>query len=316
MPLLKKVFLSLFSVLIFLACSSQKGQLKNWMEQGGKPRILSTITQIGDLVTYIGGERIESIVLVRGELDPHSYELVKGDNEKFNRADRIFYHGLGLEHGASLSSWLKNNKKSIAIGDRIAMKYPEKILKRGDVVDPHIWMDISLWGGAIDPIVEELIKVDEEGAEYYRERGNALALEMKCVHDDLKRSLSQIPSKRRYLMTSHDAFRYFTRTYLADEGEEDWMSRFAAPEGLAPDGQLNPHDIQQMIAFLRERRVSVIFPESNVSRDSINKVAAAGKEMGIDLIVSTDPLYGDSTNGQPYLESMRINGQVLVKHLR
>lgn len=316
MSLLKKVFLSLSSVLILASCSMQKGQLKNWMLEGGKPRVLSTITQIGDLVAYIGGERIESIVLVRGELDPHSYELVKGDDEKFNRAQLIFYHGLGLEHGASLSAWLRSSDKAIAVGDRIASNSPEKILKRGDVIDPHIWMDISLWSGSIDQIVEALIKIDPEGAQYYRERGSSLALEMQRLHGELKQSLSQIPSERRYLMTSHDAFRYFTRTYLADEGEGDWMKRFAAPEGLAPDGQLNPHDIQQMIVFLKERRVSVIFPESNVSRDSINKVAAAGKEMGIDLKVSTDPLYGDSTDGYSYLESMRINGQVMVKYLR
>jgi manganese/zinc/iron transport system substrate-binding protein len=241
---------------------------------------------------------------------------VKGDDEKFSRADLVFYNGLGLEHGASLSSLLRANPKAMAVGERIAETVPSKILKRGEVVDPHVWMDISLWKEGVSPIAEKLAAIDPEGAGEYRARASRLALRMERAHLELKEKLRTVPSEKRYLMTSHDAFRYFTKTYLAEEGESDWQDRFAAPEGLAPDGQLNPVDIRRMIEFLGRKRISVIFPESNVSRDSIRKIASAGSEMGLQVRVCSEPLYGDSASGHTYLEMMSSNGDVIARHLQ
>jgi manganese/zinc/iron transport system substrate-binding protein len=102
---------------------------------------------------------------------------------------------------------------------------------------------------------------------------------------------------------------------LADPGELDWEGRFAAPEGLAPEGQLNPRDIQKIIDFLKAKKISVLFPESNVSRDSIRKIATAGKEMGLHIQICSEPLYGDAMSGLDYLEMMQSNGKTISKYL-
>jgi len=315
MNFISKIFLIFWIVLV--GCSSPDGaKLREWMKDSEKKKILSTTAQVGDLVTAVGGIRVENWVLIQGDLDPHSYELVKGDDEKFLRADAIFCNGLGLEHGASLSAILKANPKSLAVGETIAARHPEKILKKGGVVDPHIWMDISLWNEGVGPIVEKLSEIDPEGAAYFQERGEILSQKLLSVHEKLREEMRSIPEERRYLMTSHDAFRYFTKSYLAEPGEENWSSRFAAPEGLAPDGQINPYDIQRMIEFVRAKRVSVVFPESNVSRDSIRKIASAGHDLGLEVRVCKEPLYGDAMGGLSYEEMMEKNGEVLARNLR
>ena len=117
-------------------------------------------------------------------------------------------------------------------------------------------------------------------------------------------------------MTSHDAFSYFTKAYLADPGEQDWSKRFAAPEGLAPDGQLSPIDIQNIINFLKLHPISTLFPESNVSRDSVAKIVAAGNESGLHLRLCKEPLYGDSMCGLSYFEMMKKNGEVISFYLQ
>ena len=91
-------------------------------------------------------------------LDPHSYELVKGDDEKLDRADLIFYNGLGLEHGRALFLHAFPDLISMRSATAIMQKYPERILHKGPAIDPHIWMDISIWALAIEPIVCELSK--------------------------------------------------------------------------------------------------------------------------------------------------------------
>jgi manganese/zinc/iron transport system substrate-binding protein len=312
MKRLKKVIFTLLGPLLILGCSGSK---KEFFQENGKLKVLSTTAQIGDLVSAVGGNRIDEDILIKGDLDPHSYELVKGDGERLSRADLIFYNGLGLEHGASLSSYLAKESKAVAVGEKIQALHPEQILQRGAAIDPHVWMDIALWEKGIGPIVESLSQMDPEGADYYRQRGISLSKQMLKVHDQLFSQMQTIPDEKRYLVTSHDAFHYFTRAYLAAPNEADWAKRFAAPEGLAPEGQLNPRDIQAIIDYLREKKISVLFPESNVSRDSIRKIATAGKELGLDIEVCSDPLYGDAMSGLHYLEMMQANARVITEYL-
>jgi manganese/zinc/iron transport system substrate-binding protein len=317
MHLIKKFFLALALFSLSMGCSSKREEssLNRWMQNSGKVKILSTIAQIGDLVSAVGGDRIESLVLITAELDPHSYELVKGDGEKFERADLIFYNGLGLEHGASLSQLLTSSSQSVSLGEKIVEKKPEKILYKEGVIDPHIWMDVALWSENIESIVKELTILDPEGEAYYIQRGQSLLEEMKKLHSDLLFLFERVPSNKKYLVTSHDAFRYFTKAYLASPEEINWEERFAAPEGLAPDGQLNPKNIQQIIDFLQLHNISVLFPESNVSRDSILKIMTSGNLVGLQLRLCSQPLYGDSMCGLSYSEMMRHNAEVIVSHL-
>ncbi len=77
---------------------------------------------IQDIVRQVGGEHVDVIALINGEMDPHSYQLVKGDGEKITRADLIFANGLGLEHGPSLRQQLENNPKAVPLGNWIIAK--------------------------------------------------------------------------------------------------------------------------------------------------------------------------------------------------
>ncbi len=308
------------SLMICCGCAKRSSPtaLTEWMGENGKIKVLCTIAQIGDPAAQIGGDRVDVWNLISGDLDPHSYDLVKGDGEKFSRADLVFFNGLGLEHGASLSSLLAAHPRALALGNSIQDAFPEKILQRDGVFDPHIWMDVSLWKEIVDQIADRLVSVDPEGESYFRQRAEALKENMDATHRNMREALQQVPSHQRYLVTGHDAFRYFAKAYLAEEGEseEDWSRRFTAPEGLAPDGQLNPADIRFAMEFLRSHNIRVVFPESNLNRDALVKIASAGREYGLDVEVCKKALYGDSMSGLSYLEMMQSNADVIASHLQ
>jgi manganese/zinc/iron transport system substrate-binding protein len=283
-------------------------------DESHRKKILCTIAQIGNLVSDLGGDRIEVQVLVRGELNPHTYELVKGDDEKIRGADLIFYNGLGLEHGASLSAMLRSHPNGFAVGDSIVRLHPEKILWVEQTMDPHIWMDISLWAEGIDPMLQALIALDPEGREGYLERGQELKKKLELTDAQVFEKIQTVPEDNRFLVTSHDAFQYFTRRYLSAENDSDWNKRFKAPEGLSPDGQLNPLDLQKIVDHLSFYGIHVLFPEANVSRDSIRKIADAGKKVGLKIRISPEVLYGDSVKGN-YLEAMMHNADAIARSL-
>ena len=293
------------------------------MQQDGHVKVLATTAMISDLVQQIGGDHVDVLTLIKGELDPHSYQLVKGDDEKLSFADLIFYNGLGLEHGPSLQYHLQHNPKAIALGNKIEQAQPDLILHEDGHPDPHIWMDISLWMKTIPYIVQALSLQDPAHAEDYRKNGEEVSLKLQRAHDEVKKLMQSIPQERRYLVTSHDAFNYFTRAYLAEDGEKtkaQWGKRFAAPEGLAPESQLSAADIQKIINHLAQYHIMVVFPESNVSKDSIRKIVSAGKEKGLDLVVAQDYLYADAmgkpgSQGDTYVKMIQYNAHTIAKYL-
>lgn len=303
--------------------SARQEEFEKWTQNDGKIKVLSTTNMINDLVKQVGGDYVNGLTLIQGELDPHSYQLVKGDDEKLSYAQIIFYNGLGLEHGPSLHHYLTENKKAIPLGNLISYNNPGLLIYADGQKDPHIWMDISIWSKAVPFIVESLSHLDPAHAQYYADNGAKLQDEMNKVHKQVKEILHQLPEQDRYLVTSHDAFNYFARAYLTEDGEIEsvnWQKRFAAPEGLAPESQLSTAHIKEIIDHLKRYNIHLIFPETNVSRDSIRKIVQAGKEEGLDVRIACCPLYGDAmgppgSDGDTYLKMILHNAKLLAQHM-
>ena len=325
---MKQLLILSLLLLGFFSCSTDErreraNHLEEWQQAQGKIKVLSTLEMINDIVKEIGGDHIASLTLIKGQLDPHSYQLVKGDDEKLAAADLIFFNGLGLEHGPSLQHYLQGNPKAIALGDSVLLQFSKEILQYQSQLDPHIWMDISLWAKTIPVIVGALSKQSPENAAEFRANGAKLTTKMHTRHLELRQLLTSIPEQERFLVTSHDAFNYFARAYLATDEERlsgGWQKRFAAPEGLAPDSQLNPVDIQIIIDHLKKYDIHVLFPESNISKDSIRKIVDAGEEKGLKLRVADAYLYGDAmgqpgSDGDTYLKMMKHNAMIIRKNL-
>lgn len=319
--MMKTIFAALLlCVLVSCGTSDRSNHRQQWMEPGTKIKVLSTTAMIDDLVKAVGGDHIDGYVLIKGELDPHSYQLVKGDDELLGIADIIFFNGLGLEHGPSLQNYLLTNKKSIGLGNRIMNDYPDKIITIFGTTDPHIWMDISLWALGVPYIVEALSAKDPAHAEEYHRNGLHLMEQMAAAHVAVLDILQKVPQGKRYLVSSHDAFNYFTRAYLREDDEVNWMERFSSPEGLAPESQISATDIREIINHLKKYDIKVIFPESNVSRDSIKKIVDAAREHKMDVRISQVSLYADAmgepgSDGDTYLKMIDHNAKVIADEL-
>ena len=317
---MKRLLCVFVFVFAFMGCSSKDtcSSVHQFMKDNGKTKVLSTIAMIDSLVEEIGGKHIDHICLITGEIDPHSYELVKGDGEKFERADILFANGLGLEHGASVGQQIKSHRNAVVLGDHLYRQCREELLLIDGQIDPHVWMDIALWSRNIDPIVAALSKHDPKHAEEFAANGERFKHTMMQSHSRIYTAMQSIPEKKRFLVTSHDAFNYFARRYLAKSDElltHSWKKRVAAPQGLAPDSQLSLMDLQEIIEHLARHDIPVVFPESNISLDALNKVIDAGLKKGMRISMVQKPLYGDAMKGT-YLEMMRHNAEVIAQSLK
>lgn len=329
---MKKWTNKVFVLLICLLCvgctqSTERKKpsfLDEWMTPSKKIKVLSTTAIIDNLVGEIGEQHISHMALIKGQLDPHSYELVKGDNEKIACADLIFYNGLELEHGASLKHQLGAHTNAYSLGESLVKRAKESLICSEAQIDPHIWMDIRLFSQVIDPIVQHLSECDPEHAELFKHNGERLRKKMLELDADIYRRMQSIPIQHRYLITSHDAFFYFARRYLADETEvqeRHWRERFTAPEGLAPDGQISPKDIQAIIEYAADHGVKAIFSESNLNQDALKKIVSILNAKGLQVRLATQSLYGDAmgdsgSTGSSYLNMMKHNALVIETWLK
>ncbi len=311
-------------VLLFFAASCT-GKSKETKEIAPKKlHVLSTTAMIDDFVGILVKDRMAHEPLIIGELDPHSYELVKGDDEKFFKAGLVFSNGLGLEHGASLRYHLQKHRNVVEVGESVRKELPESVLFVDGQVDPHIWMDVSLWKECVIPMAEALSQADPEGREFYFKNALELKEDLEMLHEEIFQKLQGVSENKRYLVTSHDAFNYFTRAYLSMESERldnSWKKRFAAPEGISPEGQLSVFDIKMIVEHLCLHHIGVVFPESNVNRDSLRKITNVCKEKGLEIKLSQEVLYSDalgskSSGADDYFSMMRHNTQILCEEWR
>lgn len=320
--------LSLVCIGCFTACGKSTTKrsvaLQEWMEPSSKLKVLSTTAMLDDLVAEIGGEYVLHSPLIQGSLDPHSYELVKGDHEKIQQADLVFFNGLDLEHGASLKFLLENDPKAISLGKYLLQTHSDQLIYIDSHIDPHVWMDVALFAKCIDPIARELAAKDPEHHQDYLHRAQQLHLKMDKVDKEIYGLLQSIPEHKRYLIASHDAFFYFTKRYLANPQEQGqmelWKARFSAPEGLAPDGQISTQDIQKIIDHACKHKIMVVFPESNVSRDGVKKIASVLNKKGLKTKLAQECLYGDAmgdkdSGAESYLKMMLHNAYTINKYL-
>ncbi len=91
------LFLTLGFVLFLAACGNEVKSSKN-DSSSDKVKVVTTIAQIGEPLSVIGGDRVEVESLMGGpSVDPHLYNPTQSDVKKVDEADVIFYNGLDLE---------------------------------------------------------------------------------------------------------------------------------------------------------------------------------------------------------------------------
>ncbi len=310
------IFASCFTF-FFTSCAVKKGgengedELSRWMKSFGQVKVCATTPLIADTVRQIGGDHISVISLMGPDIDPHSYEIVKGDHDKISHADLVFANGLSLEHSRSMQRVLGEHKNVVFVSERIPNN--EIIIVDGSP-DPHIWMDVELWSLTTFPIQAALSKIDPKNAELYRERAEAVRVKYKLINEEIKARMQSIPAARRRLVTSHDAFNYFAKQYLAKEGE--WKSRVIAIQGLAPEEQISSSEIKRVVDYVINYNVKVIFAEKNLSRDSLLKVVDACRRSGQYVALAKEELFGDTMGKGSYIEMMEHNAKVIELNLK
>lgn len=259
-------------------------------------KVLATTTILADMAAHVAGDRatVESIAPAGAEIE--QYEPKPDDAKRVSQARVIFVNGLDLDRW--VESLLKNASKDAAV---VTLTDGLPVIED----NPHMWFDVQLARKYVEKIRDALIAADPPGRDGYTARAKTYDAELVKLDAELKQKVATIPSERRRLVTSHDAFPYFAKAY----GFE--IVGFAQPEaGKDPSAS----ELAELVAKIKAAKVPAIFSEAGVSPRLADTLA---REAGVKKIVTDLPT--DSILDKPadsYVGVMRTVTDKIVDALR
>lgn len=302
---MKKIIVIL-SILLLVSCGDKK-------EDNGKLQVATTTTMITDLVKNIGGDLIEVNGLMGSGVDPHLYKASEGDVGKLTNADVIFYNGLHLE-GKLVDVFEKmesRGKAAYAVGESL----DKSTLIGSDYFasnyDPHIWFDLNYWTQITNYVTDKLVENDPENATAFKANRDAYLKQLNELKADLSATIKQLPKEQRILVTAHDAFNYFGRSFDFE---------VVGLQGLSTATEAGVQDVQRLTKFIIDNKIKAVFVESSVPRRTVEALQAAVKaqdhEVKIGGELFSDALGSAGTVEGTYVGMYRHNVNTIVNALK
>jgi len=305
-----------FTFANLVGCGGSTPAANEAVSGGDKPiSIVCTTGQVGDLVTNLGGEHVQVTTLMGPGVDPHLYRGTLADTQALERADLVFYNGLHLEGRLAESlEHLAERKPVYAVSEEIVETAPDLLRKPLEFegnYDPHIWFDVSLWKRCAAAVTKRLIENDPRRADDYRANAAKYGDELDKLHAWCKEQVSQIPRESAVMVTAHDAFGYFGRTYDIE---------VHGLQGISTADEADLASVNKLVDLLCDRKVKAVFVESSVPPKTIQSLiegcAARGHKVSQGGELFSDALGAAETPEGTYIGMVKHNVNTIVGALK
>jgi ABC-type Zn uptake system ZnuABC Zn-binding protein ZnuA len=290
------------------ACGDEK------VEEGseGKLKVVTTVAPITSIAANVAGDLADIEGVVPEGTNSHTFEPAPSVAEVLSEADLIFINGLMLEEPTKnlAEGNLKSGAKIVEIGTEVLPEsewiYDFSFPKGEGKPNPHLWTDPTWAKKYADVIRRELSAKDAKNAGEYQKNYDAFAALIDEFDRAMRTSFATLPRERRKLLTYHDAYAYFARTY-------DWQVIGAIQVENFEDP--TPREVAALIDQVKASKVPAIFG-SEVFPSPV--LAQIGKEANVRYV---DVLRDDDLPGKPgepdhsWLGLMRFDYVTMVESL-
>jgi zinc/manganese transport system substrate-binding protein len=262
--------------------------------------VIASFSILADFVRNVGGNRINLTTLVGADGDVHVYTPAPADAKRVAQAKLVIVNGLGLE------GWLPRLVQSSGSKARVVTASAGIVpLKLGSAADPHAWQSVPNAKVYVTDIANALSAAAPDDADVFRAQAKAYLERLDTLDREIREAIARIPPERRKVISTHDAFGYFSAEYGV---------QFVAPLGVSTETEPSARDIAAIIGQIRAQRIPAVFLE-NISDDRlIRRIAAeTGAKVGGTLI--SDSLTGEKGPAPTYIDMVRHNIKTLTSAL-
>lgn len=270
------------------------------------PQVVSTSTIIADLTEKIGGDEIEHQGILQPGADPHVYEPTPQDSVALEKADLILYNGFNLEPGLiKMINSTGVTADKFAVGEVVEPLDFEYQGQREP--DPHVWGDAENAIAMTEAIRDRLIELSPEDEAEFTANAAELIAQLQEVDRWITEQIATIPPQQRKLVTTHDAFQYYTNAY--------GLEMAGTLIGISTEEQPSAQTVKNLANDIQTMQIPAIFAETTINPQLIETVA---EEAGV--ILAPQELYSDSigapgSEGDSYVKMLIANTRSIVKSL-
>lgn len=274
-----------------------------------KPVLVASTTQIADFARQIVGDRCVVKCILAPGADPHTYSPKPSDAETVGTADLCLQNGLHLEG----KNWMgtlaeKAGKPIVTCTEGLE---PLELVSGGQKIhDPHSWFSCENAALYVNNIAKAVLKLDPAGKEQYVARAQLYLKQLKVLDAWIREQFNAIAPERRILVTSHDAFNYFSKAYgFRNEAPVGWST------GSEVGGGMTPERRRKVVESIQSFGVRSIFVETSVNPKLIREIA---REAGVEVggMLYSDSMGAPGTAGETYVGMMRENVLTIVHALK
>jgi manganese/iron transport system substrate-binding protein len=269
-------------------------------------QVVSTSTIIADLTERIGGDIIEHQGILQPGTDPHVYEPTPKDSVVLENADLILYNGFNLEPGLIKminATGIKADKYAVGeVVKPLDFKY-----KGQQQPDPHVWGDAENAIAMTEAIRDRLIELSPEDKAEFILNADQIIEELRQVDTWITAQIKTIPANQRKLVTTHDAFQYYTNAY--------GLEMAGTLIGISTEEQPSAQTVKNLANKIQQLQIPAIFAETTINPQLIQTVA---EEAGVELAeqqLYSDSLGAEGGDGDSYVKMLEANTKSIVEAL-
>jgi zinc/manganese transport system substrate-binding protein len=302
----------------FLACIALALTLGAAPVSAEPLKVVASFSILGDMVERIAGDHVELTVLVGPDGDAHGFEPGPAHAAALADANLLVVNGLGFEPwmvrlAAAARSKATYVVASFGINPRDMEKDSHAHENKPDDdkdgypsvphdFDPHAWQNAENGVVYVRNIANALAKADPENAGAYEANATAYIAELKELDAWMRAEIAKVPTEKRKVITTHDAFGYFGDAYGIE---------FHAPLGFAGGAQPSAQALARLIDQIRTERIKALFIETMSDPRMMETISReTGAEMGGALY--SDALSPTGGEAPSYVAMFRHNVPLLV----
>jgi zinc transport system substrate-binding protein len=254
---------------------------------GGPHRleVAAAFFPLEQIATAVGGDLVDVVTLVPPGQEAHEYEPTPKQMAGIEHADVLLYLK-GFESGV--------DDAAAALPGSVHEVDVSAGLRKGD--DPHVWLDPQLMKAMTTRVADALSTAEPASATAFHAAATAYAGRLDALDATIHAGLATCAAP--YLVTSHDAFGYFSRRY----------GLTVVPiAGISPEAEPTAKQLEKVAAAAKAHHVSTVYFEDNLPADLASTVAG---EIGV-ATASLDSLESPSKDqlraGETYVSAMTAN---------
>lgn len=222
----------------------------------GSLRVVTTVAPITSIVASVAGDRAQITGLVPEGINSHTFDPPPSAAKVLSEADLVFVNGLQLEEPTQelATATMQDGARLVEIGTQVLPRsdyiYDFSFPEEEGKPNPHLWTDPTYAITYAAVVRDVLTKADPGGRDTYAANYTAFETAAAELSDALRADQGSIPEEDRQLLTYHDAYAYFARTY-------GWQVIGAIQPKNFEDP--TPKEIAALIDQVKAEKVPVIF---------------------------------------------------------